>query len=122
VARGARRDRRASPGSARRPTSCVVDLEAVILDQGIHEQLLAHLFGFVSGGTRRRRGYIEHDIAPDAHRADVGEAETLERALGRAALRIKDPLTWGDEDLDDQVGRARAQYAVVIILRPGAAS
>ena len=50
------------------------NLEAIILDIGIGEQLLAHLFrGFLARGVRRRID-IEHDVAADVHTGDTGES------------------------------------------------
>src|SRR3977135_1414411 len=76
----------------------VHDLDAIILDHRVGEQLLGRLLegGFGAALVRGRDLDVEHLAMP--HAGDADDAERLERALDRLALRIEDAGLEGDGD------------------------
>src|SRR4051812_22563227 len=80
------------PGKVTTPnfTSRVEDL--VVLDQGVREELLAHL------GQALRVLDVELHQPADVHVRDAEEAERRQRALDGLSLRVQDPGLRPDED------------------------
>src|SRR4051794_17654046 len=78
--------------------SSASDLDAVILDDGVREQLVASglqsLLG--TGLVRTRQLDVEHLALP--HALDASDAERLQRPLDGLALRIEDAGLQGDGD------------------------
>src|SRR5687768_12108067 len=87
-----------SRGSNGRSSSYTRPFDGVVLEDGIHEQLPAHLVDAGADGLDRVTRDVELDHLPDAQAADVGEAEAAERALDGRALHVHDPRLEPDED------------------------
>ena len=62
---------------------------SVVLDDGVGEELLAHALYFGAGARRIALGHLDLDIFTLAHIANRAEAERMERAGDRLALRVE---------------------------------
>ena len=67
-------------------------LDFIILDQGVRQQLLAHLIEL------RRVLHLELDQAAHMHARDALEAQGRQRPLDGLALRVEDPRLRPDQD------------------------
>src|SRR6476661_3648744 len=91
-------------GASRGGGDDLLDLE--VLGHRVGEELLAHLAGGAAGALGVAGARLEHDVAADAHVRDVAEAERVQRAGHRLALRVEDALAGNDADLDAICGHA----------------
>src|SRR3990170_2828178 len=80
------------------PALSCLEFVSVILDDGVGEELLAHVLYFGAGARRIALGHLDLDIFTLAHIANRAEAERMERAGDRLALRVEHPRLQRDGD------------------------
>jgi hypothetical protein len=82
------------------------DLEAVILNDGIAQYLVARLVNFLAPKSFVGIGKFDFQVFPDMHGADAFVAHLFEGALNRLALRIEHGLFWCNDNLGFHINGA----------------
>src|SRR3972149_3582486 len=91
-------ERRSRVSKGEAPDLSRLELIGVVLDDGVGEELLAHALHFGAGAFRIALGHLDLDIFTLAHIANRAEAERMERAGDRLALRVEHARLQRDGD------------------------
>src|SRR5438046_8653868 len=87
-------------------------LDGVILQDGIGQELPAHLVGTLPCPGRRGWVHVHLDHLADAEIGDVVQAEPGQRSLQRSAMDVEGPRLEAHEDADLSGARSpRRRYA-----------